>query len=292
MSLYERFGEWYSRNYRKLLVIPFIVFVLCSLVFVQNKLRWGEFFKKDIDLSGGTIITVYTSTVSQGVKDKFKSMDIVPREIRSYDSGELLAVILEAGPEHDPQDLAGIVNQSFSSEPGFTGEFDVRHVGPAMGASFMKSAEIAVALGFIAMGISLALIFRQPIVAMTVILSGFLNVFEAAALMTRFGVRLAPHTIGALLMLMGWSVDSEVLFDTKILKEGGGDPKKRAIQAMKTAMTMSAAIFASLSALYYVSTSSLVSDIALVLLLGAVFDMINTWFQSLSMVLWYSEERL
>jgi preprotein translocase subunit SecF len=107
--------------------------------------------------------------------------------------------------------------------------------------------------------------------------------------MTLFGVKLAPHTIGALLMLMGWSVDSEVLFDTKILKSGKGDPKERALKAMKTAMTMSAAIFASLSALYIVSTSSLIQDIALVMMLGALFDIINTWFQSLSMVLWYAE---
>lgn len=264
------------------MVIPAIVFVLTAMIFVQNYRNSGELFKKDIDLSGGTIVTVYTDSFPDSMRQSFEQMDISVREIKSYDSGEVLAVILEAGPEYEPEQLTDIVNASFS-------EFDVRHVGPAMGESFMKSAEIAVALGFVAMGLALALTFKKPIVALTVILSGGLNVFEAAAVMTRLGVKLAPHTIGALLMLMGWSVDSEVLFDTKILKEVGDDPKKRAIHAMKTAMTMSAALIAALVSLYYVSTSSLISDIALVLLLGAVFDIINTWFQSLSMVLWYSE---
>jgi len=58
---------------------------------------------------------------------------------------------------------------------------------------------------------------------------------------------------------------------------------------MKTAMTMSAAVFASLLALYLFSTAKLVKDIAMILILGALFDLINTWFQSLSMVLWYVE---
>ncbi|MBR9679435.1 MAG: hypothetical protein GOU99_00085 [Candidatus Altiarchaeota archaeon] len=284
MSLYDRFGEWYSLNYRKLLIIPVIVFILTAAIFFQNYQRDGEFFKKDIDLSGGTIVTIYTESVSDDMRQTFEQMDISVREIKSYDTSEVLAIILEAGPEHDPDELSELVNASFS-------EFDVRHVGPAMGKSFMTSAKLAIALGFIAMGLALALTFKKPIVALTVILSGGLNVFEAAALMTQFGVKLAPHTIGALLMLMGWSVDSEVLFDTKILKDTAGDPKERALQAMKTAMTMSAALIAALLALYYFSTSKLISDIALVLLLGAIFDIINTWFQSLSMVLWYVEAK-
>ena len=284
--LYEKFSSWYTKNYRKLLVIPLVVFLASALLFYDNKVKTGEFFPKDIDLSGGTVITVYTGEIPEGARSLFESQGLSFREIKKYNSNELIAVAIEAGPGFGEEEIVGMVNHTF---PGF--EKDVRNVGPAMGESFMRSASKAVLIGFILMGLILAAIFRQPIVAMTVILSGFLNVFEAAALMTRFGVKLAPHTIGALLMLMGWSVDSEVLFDTKILKNVGGDPKKRAMLAMKTAMTMSAAIFAALFALYFFSTSMLIKDIALVLILGAFFDIINTWFQSLSMVLWYAEAK-
>ena len=79
--------------------------------------------------------------------------------------------------------------------------------------------------------------------------------------------------------------------DTKILKNTYGDPKKRALDAMKTAMTMSSAVFASLGALYFISSAQMINDMALVLLIGAFFDIINTWFQSLSMVLWYVERK-
>ncbi len=268
------------------MIIPLITFLLCSSIFINNKSKNGEFFSKDIDLSGGTLFNIYVSNIPSGAREQIESAGLNFREIKSFDSSEIIAVIVEAGPSYSEEEVKEIVEFVF---PGI--EYDVRNVGPSMGESFMSSAQKAIIFAFIMMGIVLAFIFKQPIVALTVILSGFLNVFEAAAVMTLFGVKLAPHTIGALLMLMGWGVDSEVLFDTKILREKGGDPKKRALEAMKTAMTMSFAVFASLSALYFVSTSTMIKDIALVLLLGAFFDIINTWFQSLSMVLWFMEAK-
>jgi len=262
------------------------VFLTAAAVLWGNWFRTGELIQRNIDLSGGTAVTVYTPEVPPGAKETLEAEGYSFREIKSYDTGELIAAVVEAGPEHSLGEVEVRVNQTF---PGSS--YDVRSVGPAMGESFMQGAVRSLVISFVFMGLILAFIFRQPIVAFTVILSGFLNVFEAAAFMTLFGVRLAPHTIGALLMLMGWSVDSEVLFDTKIFKRRGGSSFERATAAMKTAMTMSMAIFLSLSALYFVSTSSLIRDMALVILLGTACDLLNTWFQSLSMVLWYTEAK-
>jgi preprotein translocase subunit SecF len=238
----------------------------------------------NIDLSGGVSVTVYDVSVPPGVRENIELQGFSFREIKSYDTGELVAVTVEAGPEFTRDEVVSLVNSTF---PG--SDYDVRMVGPTLGKSFMDGAKKAVVFSFIAMGVILALIFRQRIVAFTIVHSGFLNVFEAAAYMTVFGVKLSPHAIGALLMLMGSSVTSEVLFDTKIFKEVGGDPKRRATSAMKTGMTMTLTASVSLLALYFISTSSLVKDIVLVLLLGTMFDTINTWFQSLSMALWYVE---
>ena len=284
--LYEKFSKWYGTHYKVLMIIPLIVFLLCSSIFINNKSKNGEFFPKDIDLSGGTLFNIYTSNIPLGARETIELANLNFREVKGHDSNEIIAVMVEAGPDYDETEVRELVESVFPDV-----EYDVRNVGPSMGESFMSSAQKAIIFAFIMMGLVLAFIFKQPIVALTVILSGFLNVFEAAAVMTLFGVKLAPHTIGALLMLMGWGVDSEVLFDTKLLREKGGEPKKRALTAMKTAMTMSFAVFASLSSLYFISTSTMIKDMALVLLLGAFFDIINTWFQSLSMVLWFMEAK-
>lgn len=282
--LYQKFSSWYTQHYKALLVIPAIVFLISVGVFVNNVTSTGELFSKGIELSGGTIVTVHVEE-SLG-RQFFESQGLSFREIRSYGSQDIIAVAIEAGNEMSQEEVVSLVEEQY---PG--AEYDVRNVGPAMGEAFLNNARFFITISFLLMGLILAAIFRQPIVAFTVILSGFLNVFEAAAFMTVFGVDLSAHTIGALLLLMGWSVDSEVLFDTKILKEVEGDPRERAVTAMVTAMTMSAAIFGALLALYFFTTSTIVREMALVLMLGAFFDIINTWFQSLSMVLWYAERR-
>ena len=74
-------------------------------------------------------------------------------------------------------------------------------------------------------------------------------------------------------------------YDSKIFKNREGSAIESALEAMKTAMTMSAAVFVILIALYFVSSARMVKEIAVVLLFGAFFDIINTWFQSLSTVL-------
>lgn len=268
------------------MLVPLVVFLSAVVIFYGNLQATGEIVPRDIDLSGGTLATIYTSSVAPGTKEDFESRGFNFREIKSYETGETVAVTIEAGSEFTGSEVISLVNTSF---PG--AEYDIRTVGPSLSESFMEGAQKAILFSFVAMGIILAFIFKQRIVAFTIVLSGFLNVAEAAAYMTLFGIKLSPHTIGALLMLMGWSVNSEVLFDTKIFREVEGDPKKRATDAMKTAMTMTLAISVSLLALYFVSTSSLIKDIVMVLLLGTIFDTINTWFQSLAMVLWYVEDK-
>lgn len=282
--IYERFSRWYEKNYRILMVVPLLVFLSAALILYGNWRATGDIVPRDIDLSGGTLVTVYTSSVAPGAKEEFELRGFSFREIHSYETGDLVAVAIEAGPEFMGNEVVKLVNSSFLGAA-----YDIRTVGPSLSESFMDGAKKAIIFSFVAMGLILAFIFKQRIVAFTIVLSGILNVSEAAAYMTLFGVKLAPHTIGALLMLMGWSVNSEVLFDTKIFKEAEGDPKRRATTAMKTAMTMTLAASVSLLALYFVSASSLVKDIVLVLLLGTIFDTINTWFQSLAMVLWYVE---
>jgi preprotein translocase subunit SecF len=282
--IYDKFADWYSHHYRKLMIIPLIVFLACAGLMVEQFVRTGELFPRDIELSGGVMVTVETEEMPSGAKAALEDIGLAVKEIHKYGTGELIAVAIEGGPEFNETEIVNFVNATF---PG--SKYDTRTVGPSMGESFTRSAVTAIVIAFTLMALMLWFIFKKPIVALTVVLSGFLNVFETSALMVRFGLKLAPHTIGALLMLMGWSVDSEVLFDTKLLKDREGEPKQRALKAMKTAMTMSSAVFASLLGLYIISTASLVEDIALILLIGVFFDTINTWFQSLGMVLWYAE---
>jgi preprotein translocase subunit SecF len=96
------------------------------------------------------------------------------------------------------------------------------------------------------------------------------------SLMTLAGVRLSLATVAALLMLIGYAVDTNILLTSRLLKRRE-EMRIRLLGAMKTGLTMGATTLCAVGALYLFSTSDILDDIALVLIFGLVADLLNTW---------------
>ena len=111
------------------------------------------------------------------------------------------------------------------------------------------------------MAIVVFIIFRTFVPSIAVVISAFADIAFAAAMMDVFGIVLSLGTVAALLMLIGYSVDTDILLTTRLLKRKGelGDKIK---DAMKTGMTMTLTTLAALIALFVVSSGSyLVSSV-------------------------------
>jgi len=118
-------------------------------------------------------------------------------------------------------------------------------------------------------------------------------------MMDVFGIVLSLGTVAALLMLIGYSVDTDILLTTRLLKRKGelGDKIK---DAMKTGMTMTLTTLAALTALFAVSSGSylvstftridIIRDISIVLIFGLIADIINTWMTNVGILKWYLEK--
>jgi preprotein translocase subunit SecF len=119
----------------------------------------------------------------------------------------------------------------------------------------------------------------------------------AAAFMNVAGIELSLGTVAALLMLIGYSVDSDILLTTRVLKRRG-TVQENISNAMKTGITMTTTTLAALVVMYVVSTYSylvipsfsqitLLSNISIVLIFGLVADLLNTWLLNTSVLRWY-----
>ena len=114
--------------------------------------------------------------------------------------------------------------------------------------------------------------------------------------MSLFGIPLSLASVGALLMLIGYSVDTDILLTTRVLKRREGTINERAIDAMKTGFTMAAAAIGSMVALYLVVVylmpyAQVLGEIAAVLIIGLVADVMVTWLMNLGILRWYMEGR-
>ena len=95
----------------------------------------------------------------------------------------------------------------------------------------------------------------------------------------------------ALLMIVGYSVDDDVMVASRVLKRGDVDFDQRFKDGFKTSLTTTVATIVALVALFVLSLSAVITQIAIVLLIGLLFDFMNTWLFNAGLLRWYAEKK-
>jgi preprotein translocase subunit SecF len=140
------------------------------------------------------------------------------------------------------------------------------------------------------MAIVIFLAFRTFVPAAAVVLSAFADMVMTAAAMNIIGIPLSLGTVAALLMLIGYSVDSDILLTNRVLKRQG-KLNEKLTGAFTTGIIMTSTTLAATAALFIVSwfgSVQILMEISAVLLIGLVFDIMNTWLTNAGILKWYA----
>ncbi|MCX6800995.1 MAG: hypothetical protein NTZ73_02310 [Candidatus Diapherotrites archaeon] len=174
-------------------------------------------------------------------------------------------------------------------------EFQMREVSPTLGKASLESALFISLLGAIALLIIIFVSFRQVVPSAAIIQSMIFDVLAGLTGMALLGIPLSLLTISTLLMVVGYSVDSDIMLTSRILKGKSGTPSERATISMKTGLTMTGTTMAALIpmlAISYFYQIDIVFQIAAVLFFGQIGDVIATWFMNTSILLWFVEKKV
>lgn len=277
------------KNYRIFLLVPLIVLLLSVAILVNQYNQTGEWFKRSIELKGGMLITINTeerldiTNIEDQLKSKFHPINV--REIRSFEGyGTIIETSSEIEPDEILSELASLgINTDDSS---------IESIGPSLGMAFWLQAQLAIIIAFIFMGIIVFVIFRTFVPSIAVIMSAMSDILITLAFMQVFGIELSLAGLAALLMLVGYSVDTDIMLTSRLLRESEektlADKMKR---ALKTGLTMTLTSIGALAALLLSAISPVLSQIAMVLLIGLSFDIMNTWLMNSVILRWYCEKR-
>lgn len=277
----------HTGNYKYLVLVPMLI-LLASVIFLSyGYIQTGEWFERSIELKGGGLITINSLSeidageVTSALSDIYGSVSV--RELRSL-SGYSMTVQIssEVNPDDVIQTLGGMgINTEDSS---------VETIGPSLGEAFWFQAQVGIIVAFILMGIIVFGIFRTFVPSIAVMLAAVSDIIVTLALMQVFGLELSLASFAALLMLIGYSIDTDILLTTRILKTTGGLSEK-VMSAFKTGITMTGTTLGVLIAILMTTSSSVLFGIASVLVLGLVIDIINTWLQNATILRWYAERK-
>ncbi|MEK6958649.1 MAG: hypothetical protein AABW59_01245 [archaeon] len=177
---------------------------------------------------------------------------------------------------------------------GENAEFQKREVSPTLGGATMQSSIFMVLLGFVLITIIVFISFRQFIPSVAIIQAMTFDVIAGVAGMAILNIPLSLTTLPALLMLIGYSVDTDIMLTSRVLKGKDGTPASRASSSVLTGLTMSGTTIVALLAMLVISyfyQIEVIYQISAILLFGLIGDVISTWLMNGPILLWFMEKK-
>ena len=155
---------------------------------------------------------------------------------------------------------------------------------------FVKQSFVNDLIAYIIGVLLIVLYLKSSIPSFMVILNVFSDVIVTLAIINLMGVKLSTAGIAAFLMIIGYSVDTNILLSTKLLKRKEGSVVDRLFNAMATGLTMTLTTAAAIIVALIFTQSEVIKQIMIILLIGLIVDMIYTWLQNAGILRLYLDK--
>jgi preprotein translocase subunit SecF len=150
--------------------------------------------------------------------------------------------------------------------------------------TFFSSSRLSTIIGVL-IGIGIILLYAfYSIPSIAVILGAFSDIIITVAVVNLLGIKVSTAGIAAFLMLIGYSVDTNILLTTRVLKRNIGTILERIISAIQTGLLMSCTTLGVLLVALFISSSDVIRQIMTILFIGVLVDQINTWIQNVAIL--------
>ena len=277
MGLFSYNIEKYSP--KQLVIIPTVLLAISLVVLAFVTISIGMPVRPGIDFSGGTAVTVITSDTTAQIQNEFAGYPLVSVS-EGLNNGKFITFGTMSDTQY--QSLTALVSSKYP-------DAQINQIGESFGKTLQDQALIAMILAFIGMAIVVFVSFRTFVPSCAVVLSAFADIVMTAAMMNVVGIQLSLGTTAALLMLIGYSVDSDILLTTRVLKRQG-KLNDKLTGAFHTGIIMTSTTIAAVTVLLIVSWAGqveIIEEISAVLLMGLIFDILNTWLTNVGILKWY-----
>jgi preprotein translocase subunit SecF len=173
-------------------------------------------------------------------------------------------------------------------------DFQQREVSATLGNASYESGILVAVWGIILVFIVIFLFFREIVPSIAVMQAALFDIIAAMAGMAFFGIPFSLVSISALLMLIGYSVDTDIMLTHRVLKRKEKTPSERAAEALGTGLTMTGTTLAALGVMIVISffyQIEVIYQITVVLFVGLLGDLVSTWITNVSILLLFLERK-
>lgn len=259
------------------MLIPVIIFVFSVAVLLYNFATFGEFVHRDIDLKGGTLITIETSEpvdthLLETELTKAYGSVFVSGIRTSSGYGANIEVSAEADSEKIVDDIRAL-NIDVDS-------FSIETIGPALGELFLQQVVYFLITAFALMSIVIFIVYRKLITSFGIVFAALANILTTLAVTSLLGIKISFAGFAGLLMLIAYTVDTNIVLTTKVVRSTRDEFKTKYRRALITGLMLTATILITMLIVMFASSSKLLVNIAQVLVVGFVSDLPFTWIMN------------
>jgi len=215
--------------------------------------------------------------------------NVLIRKLTELGTNQITGLVIETDLEDEQ-----LLKQSLGKNLGITltsENSSISVTSSILGENFYNQMIKALFLTFLFMGITIAIIYRTLIPSLAVVQAPISNALITLAILSLFKIPVSMAGISALLLAIGYSVDTDVLLTTKLLKRQEDTPFNRLIGALKTGLTMTATTLVTLLLGLILSTSLVLKEMFLVLFITILFDLTSTYLMNAGILMWYIEKK-
>jgi preprotein translocase subunit SecF len=145
--------------------------------------------------------------------------------------------------------------------------------------SFPLVISLVILAAFIILIIALYIKYSMP--SFAVMFCAFADIIMTLAVVDLLDMKIAGAGIVAFLMLIGYSVDTDILLTTRVLTRRDSSVNREIWGSFKTGMTMTLTAITAIAVafLFVRSFQTVLNQMFIILMIGLTFDILNTWIK-------------
>ncbi len=280
MGIYEKTFD--KADYRILILVTPVIALL--LLPAALSIRLG------MDFTGGSELQLVTDRGLNAAQLESALSACAPDAKAKVQqlSGKYSAIVRSRQEMTKPCVDAALASLGFSEEElshAFPSTFK-----PELGRILMEQGVRIAFIAAVLVALVVIFAFRSPIPSIAVLQAALFDIIIAAGVCSLLGIELNLVGVAALLMLLGYSVDTDIVLTSKALKQSDKPFKETVNDAFLTGATMTGAALAAMGSII-VMTSFIHMDalfqIATIIFCGLVADLGTTWLTNVGLLKWY-----
>jgi preprotein translocase subunit SecF len=265
-----------------LLPIPLLLLAISFFGIYKAYSETGDFFLRDIDLKGGTSLTLIFNK-SVNVKElepilKQKIENFIISSSKTTEGFTSINILTE-----ENFDVSAIM-ELLNSNNLYPVEYSLQFVGPELGEAFFYQISTLLAIAYVLLFITNLYIYKKPVVAITIILSSIANIIVVFGIMNLLGLKISFAGFSSLLILIAFAIDANVILATKILSGTLEEFYDQYKKGLITGLTINASLIISMLIVLFLSNSPFLINIAQIQTIGFIADVFNTWILNAAII--------